>query len=182
MIKAKTILFVIASLFSIISCSKKSENYIRIFYNAQYDLTKAAYNDDYVVSLEPAYFNQIKDSTNCIELFDLKNCYCIYRTEVVNNKPIGKADIKISFKDNSLETFYAKFDYYSDYDRSYGGQIHVIGESVNGIGIQCVRGKYWWSRMDCTLPQLDNKRVILEFGNPKAFDDLPDFDGNTIFS
>lgn len=180
--KIRILLFAIVNVFPILSCSRKNENFIHIYYNAQYSLTNAVFNDTYKVSSEPAYFNQIQNSTDCIELFDLNNCYCVYRTEIINKKPIGKAEIKIEFNDNSLEAYYAQFDYYSDYDRAYGGQVHVVGEAIAEIGIQHVRGKYWWARMDCRLPQLDNKRVVLQFGKPVAYDDLPDFDGNTVFS
>lgn len=180
--KAINFLFVIVSLTALASCSKKSENFIHIFYNAKFKLSYAAFNSSYNVSSEPAYCKYIKDSTDCINLFDVDRSYCTYRTEIIENKPVGKGEIKICFKDSSLESFAWNFEYYSDYDKAYGGQLHVTSAESNVIGTQHVRGKYWWTRMDCTFPQLENKRVILEFTTSEVFDDLEEFDGNTIFS
>ena len=177
----KNVLFCIASLLVLTSCATKSENYIHIFCNADYFLTDAAYNDSYILSSMPAYFNQISGSINCIDQFDKSKCYCTYRTEVIDNKPIGKGEIYLSFSNQDLDAYHCFFDYYINFDSGYGGQLFIVDQGIIEIGSQYVRGKYWWTRVEFTLPQLEYRRTILQFGNPIAYDDLDEFDGNTYF-
>lgn len=166
-----------------VGCSTEDKNVIKVFLNAKFNLDSAAFNNSYKVDSEPAYFSKIPDSTQCLNLFDKENSYCSYTVEVVNNEPIGHGEINVSFADKQKDDFNVNFNYYVNYDRSYGGRIYVEDPSeIAEIKTQYCRGKYWWIRMECKFEQLNQRRAILEFKVSESFDDLTDFEGNTILS
>ena len=160
------------------SCGNKDESKRVIFLSAKYVLASAAFNATYKPTAEPAYFSKIPGSTNCKELFDLKNSYIIYNVKIVNDKPIGYGSFNISFADKTIEDKSCDyFEYEIDYDRVYGGIIKFInGYSFDFIGQQSCRNHYAWTRLICNFPEIEHgKRMVLEFYVIEQYEEPTEF-------
>lgn len=174
-------LFLISLSSLLASCSNIDVYSKQLFLNAKFKLSFAAFNEDYNVTDRPAYFFQIPDCIDCIDLFNKEQCFATYQVKMQDGKPLGYGSFDIVFTDNSIKEIHETFNYICYYTDVYGGEINQTEDTkLNSFGIQYCRMKYWFVRMECWFPELSDKRILLEFSVIESYEDLPDFD-RTLF-
>lgn len=180
----KKYLLLLSSFFLLLgSCSKQDIVEKHIYLAAKYNLTYAAFNESYEVSDEPAYSRYISGSTNCIDLFDIKNTFCIYNTRIENNLPIGFGCFNFEFKSYENKVIHHDFEYICYYNGVYGGTIvQKENSKVSYIGKQVARGRYWFVRMEATFQEFYGKRMILEFECSEKYSEPENFDHEIYFA
>lgn len=146
------------------------------FLSCKYNITFACINTTYVMDMT-AYPFPLKDSVDCITSFDKENTYADFYTEVINGVPRGYGSLNIAFTDSSTPGRHYDFDYYTWYDKCYGGDVVQTDETkIDCLGLQKYRMRYWWYRVELFLPEISDQRIIAEFHCTETHPEPADFD------
>lgn len=159
----KRILLLLVSLFSLSSLSgcNNDDAHRYIYLACKFKLSQASINTTYVVSDSPAYYKQIPGNTDCISCFNRDESFYTLNTKIIDGKAVGYGSVCIKTTTNEYK---ADFNYNCIYNSVYGGQIVQTSDTqVSFLGKQIVRGRYQYVRMEAFLPDVSDKRLVIEF-------------------
>lgn len=161
--------FLFFSVCLLTSCSG-DVNSRKVFLSTGYKLVYAVYIKGYEVDTT-AYLKGKKFDENYIEFFDVENSKVEMR---VDGTPRGYGSFRLTAKENKFEQMNFEFEYYCQYTNNDGGKVYFTnvtsGVKPDAINVVMYRSPDWWVRMDIHIPEITDKKIILEFQKYVSYD------------